>query len=248
MHTPQRHAAGPLVSAPTKQIKTARIDSLIRDDRFQARQGLDPGTVKRYATIYREDPDKLPPIKIALINKAGFVIDGWHRVAALEANKSVYVRAEVIAATEAEAFAMASTANLAHGKPLRTKELRKAFALFVKGGQHRKGKSGFKSYRELAKDLGVSHMTVYRWMKRDFPQIARYMDAPDKPARVDAPPAPGKATYEHAERTLLAALSASHAVTDEADRATLLMYAEQLVEALKGPPRPGLETLEDSDF
>lgn len=64
---------------------------------------------------------------------------------------------------------MAASANLTHGPPLKSSEVRAAFRVYIQTKQHRKGKGRLKSFREMAQELGRSHNTIRNWMTEDFP-------------------------------------------------------------------------------
>jgi hypothetical protein len=107
------------------------------------------------------------------------------------------------AASEAEARWRAAEANLCHGAPLKTRELRGAFNAYVRAGKHRlaRRKGQFKSYRDIAAEFGgrVPHSTVYTWMRKDFPSVAQAMGGGD-----DAPRARGGLPPSRNPETFLA--------------------------------------------
>ncbi len=100
------------------------------------------------------------------------LIDGWHRVAAMERLGWRQAEAIVVKASKKEARWLAAQANLQHGLPLKTKEIRAVFRAYVKAGQHKKSKSDYKSYREMQKDLNRPYTTIRNWMIKDFRHIA----------------------------------------------------------------------------
>ncbi len=109
------------------------------------------------------------------------LVDGWHRLAALQRLGRTTARVVVISreATPEEARWQAAEANLRHGRPLTRAELREAFQALVAAGHHRKpweaGRK-FLSYREISAALpGVAHTTIRNWMQADYPRIAKAM-------------------------------------------------------------------------
>ena len=226
--------------------KTVRIADLLRDRRYQVRHGLDRATVSRYAAAMASGSG-FPPVTVALVDGVPVLVDGWHRVEALQGIDRHDVEAVIVPATEQEAVWMAAKANITHGLPLRKAELRKVFQAYIRSQQHRKGR-GIKSYREMAKELsGVTHNTVRNWMQKDFPKIARAMGGPDAdyPGGLrDVKPKGGFAatTYD----SLNTALAASRGVKDPAERSRIIAEAERITAEMKagGPWEP----LEEPDF
>lgn len=164
-----------------------RIADLLRDGAYQVRQKLEPGTVARYAQAYRSEAP-MPPVRaMRLPGGALILIDGWHRVAALESLREHSVECAIVDGNEREALWEAAKANLTHGLPLRRGEFRQVFRAYVRAGQCRKrqgkAKGPLKSYREIAAELGgvVSYSAVRRWMMQDFPRVAAQMAAEDLP-------------------------------------------------------------------
>ncbi len=196
----QKRKGTPAAATPAlPETRTVPIKSLLRDPRFQVRTRLDDVTVSRYANAIAEGC-MMPPIRVAAVNSALVVVDGWHRLAAYERRGMGMVEAEIIVATEHEAQWLAAVANMAHGLPLRTAEIRTAFRAMIKARKHivvptvgaiKRGT--LQSYRELAVMLGglVRHTTLRNWMQADFPRIARSMtnlhgdEAQRKPIRDD---------------------------------------------------------------
>ena len=152
------------------------IASLARDIAFQARLGgTHEGTIRRYAAAYKAGSD-LPPVEVARVGDVFVLVDGWHRVEALETLGHAEVPARVTLATNEEALGMAALANLAHGRPLKAKERRRAFGMYVKGGRHRGSRPNtFKPYSTIAAELGYPVGTVHKWMRDDFPKVAAKM-------------------------------------------------------------------------
>jgi hypothetical protein len=153
-------------------VSTLRLADIIRNPDLQTRP-VDPGTARRYAQAYKVEAD-LPPITVVQIEGGPpMLLDGWHRVTALESLQRATVEAEVITARNLqEARWLAMKANLSHGLPLKRSQRREVFGAFMRADQWRKGKRA-KSLREIAKELGTSHNTVSDWMQKDFARISR---------------------------------------------------------------------------
>jgi hypothetical protein len=172
-------------STPDKP-KVLRLEQIVLDDRFQFRP-LDRGTVKKYASVYRADIE-MPPVKVANLKGALILVDGWHRVAARESLGEQDVEAiEIPASSEKEVRWLAAQANLEHGLPLKPKQYREVFRAYVKARRHRNENGSFKSYREIATELGGArgHTTIRNWMEQDFPGLFRAMGGRAEP--VDFP-------------------------------------------------------------
>jgi hypothetical protein len=137
---------------------------------------MDDGVVARYANVIASGR-LMPPIKVALVNGAPVVVDGWHRIAAHEWRGEKQITAHVVIATEREAQWLAAAANLSHGLPLKPREVRTAFRAFIKARQHIRQTGRLLSYRDIAEAMGglVVHTTLRNWMKADFPRIAQKM-------------------------------------------------------------------------
>jgi hypothetical protein len=123
----------------------------------------------------------MPPIKVALIEDARVVVDGWHRLAALEKIGRYEVEGEIVKATAREALWLAAQANLEHGLPLKSPEIRAAFRAYIRAQQHRGPRGNLKSYRQIAQELGGvrRYTTIRNWMKKDFRKIFDAMGGAD---------------------------------------------------------------------
>lgn len=169
---PTQAAGAPIIT------EVAIADIVTRAD-WQVRAEVDLGTVRSYASAMRSG-GTFPPIVLARINGALYLVDGWHRLGAAQLNGEAAISAEVADMTADEAQWTAAQANLTHGLPLKPKEVRAVFQAYVKSRQHRSGR-GYKSYRDIAADLAhrVGHTTIRNWMKTDFPSVFRAMSGAD---------------------------------------------------------------------
>lgn len=149
-------------------------DIITRAD-WQVRVQLDLGTVRTYAGVTRAG-GILPPVSLARIDGALYLVDGWHRLEAAKLNGETFIDASVSDMAEDAARWAAAQANLTHGLPLKRSEVRNVFRAYVRSGQHRDGVR-FKSYRQIASDLAhqVGHTTVRNWMQQDFPAVSSAM-------------------------------------------------------------------------
>lgn len=165
------------------------VESITRDAALQVRSGVDPATVRKYASEMKAGA-KFPPVELAETEDGTLLlVDGWHRMEAAHViNGQKTVEAITRAASRQEAAGWACMANLTHGKQLSDRDKRRALALYIKGRMHRTAK-GLKTYREIEGELFIKRTTLHRWMAKDHPRIAREM-ARDQPesSNADAPP------------------------------------------------------------
>lgn len=161
-----------------KRVRINLLQLTVSED-FQIRRKLDPRTIQRYANAIKSGRE-MPPVRVAVVDGVPILVDGFHRVAAHELLGAAAVEAELIEATHQQAQWMAASANLEHGLPLKPREIREVFRVFIRTGQHRKGRGKLKSYREIGKELGCAYTTIRNWMMSDFPGLSkRYAGADD---------------------------------------------------------------------
>lgn len=163
---------------PSKRVRISLLQLTVSED-FQIRSKLDARTINRYANAIKSGRE-LPPVRVALVDGVPILVDGFHRVAAQELLGATTVEAELVEATYQQAQWMAASANLEHGLPLKPKEIREVFRVFIRTGQHRKGKGKLKSYREIGRELGCAYTTIRNWMMSDFPRIFRQYAGSDE--------------------------------------------------------------------
>ncbi len=153
------------------------LGRIVCDEALQVRaKGTNPRVVKGYASAMKAGK-VFPPVRLLRAHDALLCVDGFHRVEAARLAGRRDIGAVILDGVPlAEAAWLAAEANLTHGLQLRPSELKEAFKRYVKAGKHRK-RSGFKSYREIAAELGglKAHTTISNWMYREFPGIAAAM-------------------------------------------------------------------------
>jgi hypothetical protein len=230
---PVEATTGATVGA-VRGVRTVTISSLVRDPAFQVRQGVDERTASRYANVLAEGRT-MPPIKVANVNGALVVVDGWHRIEAHERRGLCNIDAEVITATASEAQWMAAEANLTHGLPLRNAEIRTAFRALIHARRHIPRPGTLLSYRDLAGLLGglKRHTTIRNWMLADFPAIACRMteDAPVEGNREAA--RDEEATFANSFRASIdSAQAASGAIRNPQTRGRMIASTERLLKEL----------------
>lgn len=107
-----------------------RIDSLTIDKGFQIRAEIDNPTVQKYAELYAENV-QFPAVLVWETAGQRILIDGFHRVAAMQ--ESGYVEADVklFVGTKQEAMIAAAKSNNSHGRPMTGADLRSAIAKLI---------------------------------------------------------------------------------------------------------------------
>lgn len=161
---------------PQRRRDRLPLGSFSRHLEPQLRGRTIPATINRYSQAMRSG-EEFPPPLVADVHGALILVDGFHRCAAKEALGEEDAAVEVVpCASLEEAVWLGFSANFRHGQPLKARLLRTVFQAYVKASRHRKGRRGFKSYREIAAEIpGVSYSTIRRWMEKDFPRAFRAM-------------------------------------------------------------------------
>ena len=98
----------------TPELLTIARNTITRDHRFQPRDHLDRKLVEDYVRLYDEGAD-LPPLEVRRINGVIVLIDGFHRLVALERLQREFVEVDMTEGTLAEAFKRAAVVNAEHG-------------------------------------------------------------------------------------------------------------------------------------
>jgi ParB-like nuclease domain len=233
---------------------TVRVADLVLDDAYQVRRELDRGAIKRYADAMRAG-HKFPPIKVAQVNGAPIVVDGWHRTSAARLIGRATLSATVVTADEQELAWIAAEANLTHGVPLKKGEARNLFRAYVRAGRHRKSTRRVKSSREIADELhGMkSHATILGWMKQDFPTIYRAMRRSDEEPRSDGglpEMSPEDRRCEAVSRAMADIIANARGISSPAKRGEIIAELQMILEDVKQarPWEPVKEVEEDDPF
>lgn len=201
---PKQPLRGSLATTSSADAQEVPLGGLIRHRQFQPRVALDSHHLDSYEASYREGGgDALPPIKVARIKEgddkgrkpasidafdveALVVIDGFHRVTAAERAGLRTLPTIIIECTPRQAKWEAAKANMAHGVPLKRADMKGVMEAYITARAYKTPDGmGYKSYREMERDLchKVSHMTIYRHIKKHHPRLA---------ARINGAPAAGE--------------------------------------------------------
>lgn len=162
------------------------LEAVIKHQPLQTRKKLDMGAVRTYAKMTKEGSTP-PPIKVARCAGGLYLLDGWHR---MEAGALLLqdgtdglggVRAVVADMHEDRMPWEAARANVGNGVQYKYGEYRAVYGAFIKSKQHHKRRGAYMSYREMAAalGLGVSHVTLYKWTRADFPRLAAALSSKD---------------------------------------------------------------------
>ena len=232
------------------KVHRVPVAAITADASFQVRAKIDGGKVHEYATAMRAGA-AFPPLRLARINGALFLIDGWHRLEAhkrralLTKDREERRSLEAIPATieemsEKDARFAAATANLKHGLPMKLREKRKVFSLYMRQQRYWNAVGQPKSTRKIAEELGgiAAHTTIWTWIKRCYPRVAAQMAQPETQRRAGAEPpkpfAPPSLFPKDARGHLEAARKAVRGVVDPEERRSIFEEVQQFVAELKG--------------
>jgi len=161
--------------SPEGQRVEVPLSCIVKDPEFQVRKRTSQATMKKYA-VAMEAGCVFPAVQIGAVEGVLVLIDGWHRIGALEILEEDSVVAVVSRMTYDEAKWAAAKANLQHGLSLNDTEVLDAFRAFVEAKAYRTGHTWL-SYRQIAQEFGRAPATIRTWMQRHFPKIFRkYQD------------------------------------------------------------------------
>ena len=148
------------------------------DSRLQIREKMLPWKVEEYRNKYINGIE-MKPLIVGERGEGYVLIAGFHRLAAMRKAGMRHAEAIITNVPQSRWAWLAIESNLAHGIPLKSSEIRKAFRVLINSKENVLRDGRLMSYDELAKKLGGSktRMTIFNWMKEDFPEIAECMSA-----------------------------------------------------------------------
>jgi hypothetical protein len=128
------------------------------------------GLDKRHVRVLEQSylaGDDLPAIKVAKVGKALYVLDGHHRLEAVDQAGLSHVWAEVAPMSLNQAKDFALLANTQHGKNLRPWDKARIFDAYVQRGKHLDAEGNVKPSRAIAVELNrvYSHETIRKKLK-----------------------------------------------------------------------------------
>jgi phage terminase small subunit/uncharacterized ParB-like nuclease family protein len=159
MATPAKRSAQASSPAPVAlAVADLQVDAAI-----QPRASLTPNVITEYATLYAEadDHEPLPPLDVFELDGGYYVSDGFHRVAAAQRVHRPAVLCRVYQGTKQDAIRHAALANLKRGLPYNATDRTQVLERLLHDPVVRQ-----RSDRQLAAEMGLSHMTVYRARQR----------------------------------------------------------------------------------
>ena len=116
--------------------QTVLLEDILAPETCPFRSELDKHTVERYERAYRLGMD-MPPLRVAKINHALRIYDGFHRLAALKNTGAVRTKVCIVEGLNPlELGWHGATLNMQHGRPLTGKDRFKVFRVYMEAGQN----------------------------------------------------------------------------------------------------------------
>lgn len=135
--------------------KTVPVEDIILDERLQARAEIHTEAVTEYAEAYRTGA-KLPPLDVYRVSGKLYLVDGFHRIAAVRVAGQTFARVRVVGdGTIDDAVWHATAVNATHGLRRSNADKRRAVLLAL-----RSGIGAEQSSRVIAEHVGVSDFLV----------------------------------------------------------------------------------------
>ena len=218
------------------------IDRIVVDERFQIRSGLTEDYVKKYTLRYKVEAE-LPPIEVADVDGAYFLIDGFHRLEALRRLGRTQATARIRALPDLNAVLWEGfEINSRHGVHYSKEERRRGFKLYLKMGRcYVEGKPRtarwLKSLNQIGKEWGISPHTI----KKLIQQVDRRLWA-DYMARGEGRlennsggirPSKKITPEEIAKRSIANALAATQGIHSPEARGEVIAKTEAAAEDMK---------------
>jgi len=153
-----------------------KLEDVVVVDELQGRVGTMQNKVDEYAELYDEGT-KFPPVSVMVIDKKYYLIDGFHRVAALTKLGEYEVEADVVEGSTLDDAKLASwAANKSHGIPRTQADKRRTIEEMLASPL-----TSDWSDRQIAKHAGVSHVFVWRMRS----QSKEHAETPEVVHRVE---------------------------------------------------------------
>jgi hypothetical protein len=218
---------------------TIPLSGIVRLDDMQTRlKGTDPALARQYKEAM-DAGHNFPPITLVREGDAFILVDGWHRVMAMEMLGQLTADAEIHPDVSPEVMRlMAYEGNARHGLGPTRPERREMFRAYLKAKRHHKKRKGtFKSYSEMGADLGLPKSTVAAWTRADAPSLAAALGGKAVgAARGRQGPTTADRLAVEAVNSLEGAIAATRGITDGEVRWRLLAQAQGWVDELQLGP------------
>jgi len=226
------------------------LDSFNRSEKFQIRLALSEEAVRRYLKMYELGTQPpLPPIDVGDVNGVLVLVDGFHRVRALEllGRHTVSATIRPIVSLE-EAQYQGAAVNDRKGVPLNFKERQRLFKAWIRAGHHYlPGRPhdrrwlNMKSYREIAAEFAVAHTTAARMVEKASPALAQEMNkrgmSQQERENIGAKKGPKLSAKLSPEELVLRGLQDARAaypgVSDPITRGSLIQKSEEVTSAMR---------------
>lgn len=128
---------------------------VIEDPAFQPRaNGVDPKHVKSLAAA-ESAGDVLPPVNVARIGDALYLVDGFHRMAVWRADGAIAVEALVARMSRRAAVEYSLQANTKHGLNLKGKDKAAILQRYCSEGLHLREDGGRKALDTIHREIGM---------------------------------------------------------------------------------------------
>jgi ParB-like nuclease domain len=237
-----------LPKEPNWKLESLAVGDVREHPSFQNRE---QGTSRNHIEKLRKQLQSgaaLPPIKVAKIGKALYVVSGFHRLSAYRLEGYREIEAETARMSKPEAEEYALLENTDHGKPLTHKDKEGILRRFVEQGRHlwKEGEGNYTNYagtnknpRQIAKELkhAIAHTTVINKFIKwgiDMPEDVAYPNG-YKPQHNYG--LLEEEALEEATENLWAFESLYHDLED-GNQESLLRTAREIIEALENGERP----------
>ncbi len=162
------------------------LDSIAFEDRISTRKRLDQAHINVLFNAIRAEADIGEPV-IARVEGCLSVVDGFHRFAAMLRSETARANFLLLPGelTLDEARWVFAALNWKAQLKFSKAERKDGFKAYIRAGGHvrfataRGTPDRYKSYREIAQELGLPKSTVFRWISDNFPSLAEAMGDPD---------------------------------------------------------------------
>jgi transposase-like protein len=135
--------------------KTVPVEDIILDERLQARAEINHEAVTEYAEAYRTGA-KLPALDVYRVSGKLYLVDGFHRIAAVRVTGQTFARIRVVGdGTIDDAVWHATAVNATHGLRRSNADKRRAVLLALRSGIGAEQSSAI-----IAEHVGVSRNLV----------------------------------------------------------------------------------------
>lgn len=129
--------------------------TIIEDAAFQPRvDGVDPKHVKKLAAV-EDAGEMLPPVDVARIGDALYLIDGFHRMALWRAAGAVAVEANVARMTRRDAFLHSLKVNTMHGLNYKSKDKAASLQRYCSERLHLRQDGSRKPLDTIHREIGM---------------------------------------------------------------------------------------------